>query len=268
LFKAANEAATLSRVLHDPLPSLRDAAPHISKGVADVVMKALERDVNKRMGTCAEFADALERAGAASGELGSPRDVQQYMDAVLGQDIRFQREAVRAWTAQADSTVGPPPILTPTGGASAPGVETQSSSLVYPSGGGKRWGLVLVLVALGIGGFFGYRTLTGGETNGAPSQPTAAAPAPTPVAEPSPDPVPETDDDVLPLAEVIEDGNQDDGGDNVGKANPRPRPGPRASPSPAPSPAPAPTPAPSPGPSPKQKPKPGPLAVLDSNPYR
>lgn len=266
LFKAANEAATLSRVLHDPLPSLRDAAPHISKGVADVVMKALERDVNKRIASCAEFADALERAALASGELGSPRDVQQYMDAVLGQDIRSQREAVRAWTAQADSTVGPPPILTPTGGASTPGVETRGDdSLVYPAGGGKRWGLALVLVALGIGGFFGYKTLTAPETNSGASQPTGVAPAPSPsVPEPSPEPEPEADEEVLPLAEVIEDGSADD------SKRPRPAPAPDASPQPAPAPAPAPAPTPSPGPSPapKPKPKPGPLDVLDSNPYR
>src|SRR5690606_7363002 len=59
LFKAQNEAGTLARVLHEPLPHLREVAPYVSRGVADVVMSALERDRDRRIPTCSDFADRL-----------------------------------------------------------------------------------------------------------------------------------------------------------------------------------------------------------------
>ena len=58
LFKAENEAATLSRVIAEPVPLLFQIAPQVSKEVSGIVMRALDRDVNKRFPTCAAFADA------------------------------------------------------------------------------------------------------------------------------------------------------------------------------------------------------------------
>jgi eukaryotic-like serine/threonine-protein kinase len=104
LFKAENEAATLTRVLIDPIPRLATAMPSIPKAFDDVCARALERDPDKRFRTVAEFADAVERAareGALStpNDLGvaSPREVAAYVSAALGQDIAAQRESVRAW---------------------------------------------------------------------------------------------------------------------------------------------------------------------------
>jgi serine/threonine-protein kinase len=265
LFKAQNEAGTLARVLHEPLPDLRELAPHVSKGVAEVVMKALERDRDKRISTCAEFADLLEKAAIASGELGSTRDVQNYMDSILGEDIRSQRDAVRQWTALADSQVGPAPQLTPTGGQSTPGVETLGNEELtgFSKNPKSKIGLIAILVLLAVGGFVGFRAMSGEAEapvqTGAPVEVDADAqvepPAPSVPEQPK-----EEESDALPLAEVIADEPEQP------KEAPAPRPAPtRRNTAPAPAPSPSPAPAPAPRPRPKKK---NPLDALDSNPYR
>lgn len=268
LFKAQNEAGTLSRVLHDPMPDLREVAPHLSPGVAEVIMQALERDRDRRIPTCAEFADRLERAASASGELGSPRDVQNYMDTILGEDIRSQREAVRQWTALADSHVGPvTQLTTPTGGQSAPGIETRGMDEFSAAARPKRsWGVLLLVALLGAGGYAGYLALNKDQANVAQDPPRtidadAAAPAPTP--EP---PAPATQPQPAESGGLPLDAIQDDAADEEKATQPKPGP-----PAPAARPQPRqPEPAPSP-PTPRPRPRPkknNPLDALDSNPYR
>ncbi|HVY49827.1 MAG TPA: serine/threonine-protein kinase, partial [Minicystis sp.] len=121
LFKGEHEAATLSRVLLDPIPRLAKIAPEVPQLFDELCAKALDRDVAKRFQSAAEFADALERAGreAASGttEIGvaSPREVAAYVQSALGQDIAAQRESVRAWLSH-----GSEPSLTDVKGANKP----------------------------------------------------------------------------------------------------------------------------------------------------
>lgn len=267
LFKASNEAGTLSRVLHEPMPDLREVAPHISRGVAEVVMQALERDRDKRIPTCAEFVDRLESAATASGELGSPRDVKNYMDSILGEDIRSQREAVRQWTALADSQVGPvTQMMTPTGGQSVPGLETRGMEDLSGAAPAKRnWGLLALVAVLAVAGFFGYRMLqeTSPRTDSNPPRSIDADAAAPPALDPEPqepavapeapksDGLPLEDipkSDALPL-EDLKDEPQD--APRAPKQVQRPRP--------------KPAPAPSPRPRPKKN---NPLDALDSNPYR
>lgn len=259
LFKAQNEAGTLSRVLHEPMPDLREVAPHISRGVADVVMQALQRDRDRRIATCAEFADRLESAAIASGELGSPRDVKNYMDSILGEDIRSQREAVRQWTALADSQVGPVTQLTPTGGQSAPGVETRGMEDLTGTAPRKRaLGLFALVAVLAAVGFFGYRMVQETSTSAESNPPrtidadAAAAPALSP-EPPAPPPAPKSD--ALPLEDLKEEPE----GEEVVPPPPAPvqRQNPRVRPEPGP------------GPAPRSRPKKNnPLDALDSNPYR
>ena len=109
LFKSENEAATLSRVLNDPIPSLREVAPDVDAGVAEVAMKALERVRERRYATCAQLADALERAATAAGQLATPKELAAYVSSVIGDEIAQQRDAVRAWLARSEpSQVGLP----------------------------------------------------------------------------------------------------------------------------------------------------------------
>jgi serine/threonine-protein kinase len=102
LFKGDGEADTLNRVLHEPIPPVRAAAPTIPAALEAVVAKALERDRAKRYDSAAEFADSLERASRVVGSLGTHKDVAQYLEVVLGTEISQQREVVRAWLARSE----------------------------------------------------------------------------------------------------------------------------------------------------------------------
>ncbi len=102
LFKAENEAATLSRVVSEPIPNLAEVAPDIPAALAEVCMKTLDRDRDARYATCALLADDLERAAAQADVVAAPREVAAYVSEVIGEDLTRQRDAVRAWVANSE----------------------------------------------------------------------------------------------------------------------------------------------------------------------
>jgi eukaryotic-like serine/threonine-protein kinase len=102
LFKGEGEADTLNRVLFEPIPKVRDIDPEIPVELEAVTMKSLDRDPEKRFPTSAAFADELEKAARIAASIASVREVADYVQKVLGQDISQQREAVRAWLAQSE----------------------------------------------------------------------------------------------------------------------------------------------------------------------
>jgi len=129
LFKGEGEADTLNRVLFEPIPKVRDIDPEIPVALEAVTMKSLDRDPEKRFPTASVFADELEKAARASSSIASVREVADYVQKVLGQDIGQQREAVRAWLAQSEPSrteLDDRDIIIGVGG----GVATTSSSAV------------------------------------------------------------------------------------------------------------------------------------------
>src|SRR5690606_16114957 len=104
LFKSDNDAATLSRILSEPIPDLSRLNPAVSPQVNAVVMKALARAQNQRFAACAKFADALERAATATGKVATGRQLSAYIPDVIGHEITQQREAVRGWVARSESS--------------------------------------------------------------------------------------------------------------------------------------------------------------------
>src|SRR4026208_403070 len=113
LFRAENEAATLSRVITEPVPLLFQVAPQVSKEVSGVVMRSLDRDRDKRFPSCAAFADALEAAAALKDKVATPRELAAYVNEVMGQEIAQQRENVRTWLAHSEPTGATPGELPP-----------------------------------------------------------------------------------------------------------------------------------------------------------
>jgi serine/threonine-protein kinase len=113
LFKAENEAATLSRVITEVVPLLHEVAPEVSPEVSAVVMRSLEREPDRRYATCAMFADALEAAADARNGVATPKELAAYVNEVMGHDILQQRDAVRAWLAQSEPTGATVPELPP-----------------------------------------------------------------------------------------------------------------------------------------------------------
>ena len=191
LFKAENEAATLSRVMTEPVPPLTTIVPGLSSALSAVVMRALERVPDARFATCAQFADALEAAATGKERIATPRELAAYVSEVLGEEVAAQREAVRAWIARSEpSQVGlnPPTAGSTSVSAAAMSLppDPQAATLAHgvpPKGRSPALLFLLVLlllVAVG-GGSFLFARETG------PQRPTLAAapPATTPPAIPA-----------------------------------------------------------------------------------
>jgi serine/threonine-protein kinase len=202
LFKAENEAGTLSRVLSDTIVDPTDLNPSIDAEVAQVCMKALERDRDKRFATCAQFADALERAATAASKVASSRELAAYVASVIGHEITQQREAVRAWLARSEpsqiapmssaSSVSAAAMAMPSVDRSGVTLSAVPNSLATPPAPRRSVGLMVVaglllLTVLVLGGVLLTRTPSGPAEAARPlpppePTPVAAAPTPPPAA--------------------------------------------------------------------------------------
>jgi len=113
LFKAQNEAATLSRVMNEPVPNLSAIASDVPDVVTKIINRSLERNPDRRFPTCADFADALEDTAARFRLVASSRELAAYVADVMGDEIAQQREAVRAWLAQSEASGSVPNVYGP-----------------------------------------------------------------------------------------------------------------------------------------------------------
>jgi len=204
----------VSRVMTEPVPPLTEIVPGLSQELSKVVMRALERSPDKRFGTCAQFADALEAAATGRERIATPRELAAYVTEVLGDEVSAQREAVRAWIARSEpSQVGAPPVAPMSSSVSAAAMSlsgldpSQAATLTQssPPKGRSRVGLfLLLLLALGAvgGGSFLFARETGFRP---PVAATPTAPAtPATVARPA-DTIPEpaaSDPSAMPLEPV------------------------------------------------------------------
>ncbi len=221
LFKADHEAVTLQRVMNDPIPDLRRIAPHLSRELAAVVARGLDRDPTRRFQTALEFADALEAAALGRDGIADSRDVAAFVKNMLGQEIEQQREAVRAWIARSEpSQVALAPPLAPSSvSVAAMSIPEGSSGLSGSHYSGakrpRRSRAVFAVVALlvtGAAGALGFVLARDPEPAIAPQaaspvpppvvQPSAT-PSPTPVAAEAPPATPITSLDALPSAAPV-----------------------------------------------------------------
>jgi serine/threonine protein kinase len=117
LFKGDGEADTLNKVLHEPIPPLKNSGSSVAREIEAVLEGALDRERTRRFATAALFADALERAAHEVDAVATHKDVAAYLDEVLGSEIVAQRETVRALIARSEpkpkSLSMPPPAPTP-----------------------------------------------------------------------------------------------------------------------------------------------------------
>jgi serine/threonine protein kinase len=153
LFKADNEAATLQRVMNEPIPSLTRIAPHLSVELAQAVARGLERDPDQRFASAAEFADAIEAAADGRDGIADSRDVAAFVKETLGQELEQQRDAVRAWLARSEpsqAAVLAPPITSSVSVAamSLPDGARPSQTGITASLGPRRSRALIALVAL------------------------------------------------------------------------------------------------------------------------
>ena len=217
LFKAENEAATLSRVMTEPVPALTTIVPGLSSALSNVVMRALDRNADLRFASCAQFADALEAAATGSESIATPRELAAYVTEVLGDEVSAQREAVRAWIARSEPSQveAAKPGAVPSTSVSAaamslPGLDAQAAALTQntsPKGRSPAWLFVLVtllLLLVGGGSFiFARQTNPDRAVSAATAIPVAAAvPSAVPIAPPPEAPVVESAPSAIPSAEV------------------------------------------------------------------
>ncbi len=219
LFKAENEAGTLSRVLSETIVDPSEVNPSVNREVAAVCMKALERERDKRFATCAQFADALERATTSVGKVASARELSAYVASVIGHEIAQQREAVRAWLARSE----PSQIALPSSATSS--VSSGAMSVGRPDRSGvtltavpgsmvpastRRRSPLVWLGALALVGGVGAGALFLTRNQRAESEPSGAAAAPAraplasalaPAVEPSAAPPPVATEDAAAKAE-------------------------------------------------------------------
>jgi serine/threonine-protein kinase len=94
LFRGPNDAATMNRVLREPIPDVRSKRPDVPAAVAEIVARTLLREKTLRPATAAELAEALRGAGVP---LATTTAVADYVEQLLGPSIVERREAVRAW---------------------------------------------------------------------------------------------------------------------------------------------------------------------------
>ena len=201
LFKAENEAATLSRVMSEPVPSLLAFVPDLSPELSAVVMRALDRNPEHRFASCAQFADALEAAATGRDRIATPRELAAYVTEVLGEEVSAQREAVRAWIARSEpSQVGVLGGATSSSSVSAAAMSlsgldhSQAATLTEstPPAGGSRVGMVLfvivLLIGVAAGSFMFARETTPRPPAAALSLPAPPIPASTSVPTPVPQP--------------------------------------------------------------------------------
>ena len=165
LFKAQNEAATLSRVMNEPVPNLSAIASDVPDPVTAVISRALQRHPDRRFASCAEFADALEAAASRYRLLASSRELAGYVAEVIGDEIAQQREAVRAWLAQSEASGSIPQLGSPSSSVSAgamampelhSGIATAPDYAANRTRGRRRSLAIGLLLSLGAaaGGFY------------------------------------------------------------------------------------------------------------------
>lgn len=110
LFRGDGDAETLTKILYDPIPSLRSVVPTAPPALDALCAKVLSREAEDRHGSAAELAEELERLARSGGYLAGPKDVAAHVELVLGADLAAQREALRQWVARSEPrTDGPRP---------------------------------------------------------------------------------------------------------------------------------------------------------------
>lgn len=275
LFRGEHDAETLHLVVSGKIPEPRSIDPQYPEQLEAIVMRALERDLDKRYQTAKELSDALEQYLAENRIIVARQGLGSLLMKVLGKRIEQRRKAIKASLrivdGRDDQPVSDPGALpsdsvsSVTGSAltgsaltdsalsSTSGLSSQSSAGISQSVpqqptrrsgfGGYLIGIAGLAVAVIV--LVLYATSRKGTTTTIVNVPAAK---PAPAAQPSPAPTapePEEKDDEDDGVETVDiDALEDTTDEGKAGATPRPRTKPsKASSSPDPAPKPAPKPS-------------------------
>ncbi len=119
LFRGENNAATLTKILQDPIPLPSSLWPELAPFDA-VLAKALDRDPSKRYQTADEFIEAIEKSAPSLEGVASPRQVANMVTDLLGEKLVEEQKRVRASIDQLGrSKIGEARLPIPRDGSSA-----------------------------------------------------------------------------------------------------------------------------------------------------
>jgi eukaryotic-like serine/threonine-protein kinase len=162
LFRASSDAATLHNILHKPVlaPSAVGLKP--SPLFDEVCLRALDRDPDKRFQTALEMADALRSIAIQKQELGSRREVAEWVNSQFNAEFAARREAIRQAAVRREveqtgvSVVALPEIAAPVSSDTAPTTQSVSFEVLeLPTDKPRRrwlWAAVLLpLLLVGAG---------------------------------------------------------------------------------------------------------------------
>ncbi|MBW2455283.1 MAG: serine/threonine protein kinase [Deltaproteobacteria bacterium] len=109
LFRGKTEAQTLRRLIHEPIPRLREAVPNIHPALDELCHKGLQRDPEQRFQTASDMADEVEaKAREALGvdSIATERIVEAFMKERYGASASTQRDALRHWFQATPTALG------------------------------------------------------------------------------------------------------------------------------------------------------------------
>jgi serine/threonine-protein kinase len=183
LFRADDEAATVTRVLLEPVRPPSAVCPTAPRSLDAVVLRALERDPSKRYLTAEAMARAIEAAIVPA----SPEAVSQWVHATAADEIAVRASHVRDVHAHARSGEWPPARAGDIPAAEPDRLTTPSASVRAVSDRGRarhRWrtsvgvaAIAGLLVAAGVWSSMGRRNHATPPAESAASSATAAVPS-------------------------------------------------------------------------------------------
>ena len=95
LFKAETDAATLHNLLSSAVPAPSSQGTKPPECLDAIILRALERDPEKRFSSALEMADALRAAAAKNDLLATRHEVARWVSELFGHDLERRRQAIR-----------------------------------------------------------------------------------------------------------------------------------------------------------------------------
>jgi serine/threonine-protein kinase len=94
LFRGEDAVETLQEVMTAPIPLLKQIGAQVPPALDDVIARALSRDLETRYESCADLAEAVERA-VGKENVGTHADVARLMEALFGSRMAERHQNVR-----------------------------------------------------------------------------------------------------------------------------------------------------------------------------
>ncbi|MCS6898340.1 MAG: serine/threonine-protein kinase [Myxococcales bacterium] len=153
--KADSEAETLTKVLYGEIARVSAVHPEIHPLLDAICAQALERPLDARYATCADFAEALEQAARGGVEVATHREVARYVEQMHGEEIAQRRAVIR--NLRSPGSISPDE---PTAAETPPQLSSVSSAaLSYEASPGSKVGFTPLLPAKPTAAFRGNGVL-------------------------------------------------------------------------------------------------------------